>query len=177
MPMVGGCACVRAWGNTRPASLSASTYYPAHTPSPTLLLHTLHTHRPKQDLKKKPKLREKYGVADEWVMPFEVIPIIDIPGFGNNAAQVGVVWFKRMQRVLPFLATRPPDHSLVCSLTAAALPLTAASHHNHTHIRRWCVSSSRSRARTTPPSWQRPSSSSTSRWVDCCSEFVFHAKN
>lgn len=24
------------------------------------------------DLKKKPKLREKYGVCDEWVMPFEV---------------------------------------------------------------------------------------------------------
>ncbi|GFR47083.1 hypothetical protein Agub_g8770 [Astrephomene gubernaculifera] len=38
------------------------------------------------DLKKKPKLREKYGVKDEWVMPFEVIPIIDIPGFGNMAA-------------------------------------------------------------------------------------------
>lgn len=41
-----------------------------------------------QDLKKKPKLREKYGIADEWVMPFEVIPIIDIPGFGDCAAQV-----------------------------------------------------------------------------------------
>eukprot|EP00879_Flechtneria_rotunda_P018430 GHRR01019333.1.p1 GENE.GHRR01019333.1~~GHRR01019333.1.p1 ORF type:complete len:538 (+),score=194.02 GHRR01019333.1:1032-2645(+) len=41
-----------------------------------------------QDLKKKPKLREKYGVADEWVMPFEVIPIIDIPGFGDCAARV-----------------------------------------------------------------------------------------
>eukprot|EP00195_Chlamydomonas_chlamydogama_P014672 CAMPEP_0202900896 /NCGR_PEP_ID=MMETSP1392-20130828/12094_1 /ASSEMBLY_ACC=CAM_ASM_000868 /TAXON_ID=225041 /ORGANISM="Chlamydomonas chlamydogama, Strain SAG 11-48b" /LENGTH=1103 /DNA_ID=CAMNT_0049587353 /DNA_START=121 /DNA_END=3432 /DNA_ORIENTATION=- len=39
------------------------------------------------DLKKKPKLREKYGVLDEWVMPFEVIPIIDIPGFGNMSAQ------------------------------------------------------------------------------------------
>lgn len=40
------------------------------------------------DLKKKPKLREKYGVLDEWVLPFEVIPIIDIPGFGDMAAQV-----------------------------------------------------------------------------------------
>ncbi|EFJ52544.1 hypothetical protein VOLCADRAFT_103034 [Volvox carteri f. nagariensis] len=38
------------------------------------------------DLKKKPKLREKYGVHDEWVLPFEVIPIIDIPGFGDTAA-------------------------------------------------------------------------------------------
>jgi hypothetical protein len=43
-----------------------------------------------QDLKKKPKLREKYGVADDWVLPFEVIPIIDIPGFGDKAAQVSV---------------------------------------------------------------------------------------
>lgn len=41
-----------------------------------------------QDLKKKPKLREKYGIADEWVMPYDVIPIIDIPGFGDVAAQV-----------------------------------------------------------------------------------------
>jgi len=41
-----------------------------------------------QDLKKKPKLREKYSVADEWVLPYEVIPIIDIPGFGDQAAQV-----------------------------------------------------------------------------------------
>jgi leucyl-tRNA synthetase len=39
-----------------------------------------------QDLKKKPKLREKYGVKDEWVLPFEVIPIIDIPGFGDQSA-------------------------------------------------------------------------------------------
>lgn len=39
-----------------------------------------------QDLKKKPKLREKYGVQDDWVLPFEVVPIIDIPGFGNQSA-------------------------------------------------------------------------------------------
>jgi leucyl-tRNA synthetase len=39
-----------------------------------------------QDLKNKPKLREKFGIKDEWVMPFEVIPIIDIPEFGNTAA-------------------------------------------------------------------------------------------
>jgi len=31
------------------------------------------------DLKKKPALREKYGVKDEWVVPFEVVPIIEIP--------------------------------------------------------------------------------------------------
>ena len=43
-----------------------------------------------QDLQKKSKLREKYGIRDEWVMPFEVIPIIDIPGFGDKSAQVGL---------------------------------------------------------------------------------------
>ena len=41
---------------------------------------------PPQDLKKKPKLREKYGVLDEWVLPFEVIPIIEVPGYGNMSA-------------------------------------------------------------------------------------------
>lgn len=39
------------------------------------------------DLKNKPKLREKYGIEDSMVMPYEVIPIIDIPGFGSAAAQ------------------------------------------------------------------------------------------
>lgn len=39
------------------------------------------------DLIEKPKLREKYGVQDEWVLPFEVIPIIDIPGLGSTAAK------------------------------------------------------------------------------------------
>jgi len=38
------------------------------------------------DLKNKPKLREKFGIKDEWVLPFDVIPIIDIPGFGTAAA-------------------------------------------------------------------------------------------
>lgn len=39
-----------------------------------------------QDLRNKPKLREKFGIEDDWVLPFEVIPIIDIPGFGTAAA-------------------------------------------------------------------------------------------
>ena len=39
-----------------------------------------------QDLKKKEKLREKFAVEDDWVLPLEVVPIIDIPGFGDKAA-------------------------------------------------------------------------------------------
>jgi len=38
------------------------------------------------DLKKKEKLREKYGVKDGWVLPFEVIPIVNIPEFGDTSA-------------------------------------------------------------------------------------------
>ena len=38
------------------------------------------------DLKKKPAFREKFGIADHAVLPFEVVPIIDIPGLGSQAA-------------------------------------------------------------------------------------------
>lgn len=40
-----------------------------------------------KDLKAKPALRQKFNVKDEWVMPFEIIPIINIPGFGDVAAE------------------------------------------------------------------------------------------
>jgi len=39
------------------------------------------------DLKNKPEWRAKLGIKDEWIMPFEVVPIIDIPGFGDRAAE------------------------------------------------------------------------------------------
>lgn len=39
-----------------------------------------------RDLKNKKPLREKYNVADDMVLPFEPIPIIEIPEFGNLAA-------------------------------------------------------------------------------------------
>lgn len=38
------------------------------------------------DLKEKEALRLKFGLKDEWVIPFEPIPIIETPGFGNLAA-------------------------------------------------------------------------------------------
>lgn len=39
-----------------------------------------------EDLKSKPKLREKFGIKDEWVLPYEVVEIIDIPELGTAAA-------------------------------------------------------------------------------------------
>lgn len=51
-----------------------------------LLLRLLHQRPGIQDLKKKAKLREKFAVEDDWVLPYEVIPIIDIPEFGDKAA-------------------------------------------------------------------------------------------
>ncbi|MCI22928.1 leucine-tRNA ligase, partial [Trifolium medium] len=39
------------------------------------------------DLKSKPAFREKFGVRDEWVLPFEVLPIIEVPHFGNKCAE------------------------------------------------------------------------------------------
>lgn len=41
-----------------------------------------------RELKDKPAFREKFGLTDEMVMPFEVVPIIDIPGYGNRSAEV-----------------------------------------------------------------------------------------
>lgn len=39
-----------------------------------------------RDLQTKKGLREKYNVKEEWCMPFEPVPIIEIPEFGNLSA-------------------------------------------------------------------------------------------
>ena len=39
-----------------------------------------------RDLQTKPKLREEFGIKDEWVMPFEPIEIIEIPDYGRLIA-------------------------------------------------------------------------------------------
>ncbi|KAJ4461743.1 putative Leucine--tRNA ligase [Paratrimastix pyriformis] len=40
-----------------------------------------------QDLREKAAFRQKFGVRDEWVLPFAVVPIIEIPGFGTESAK------------------------------------------------------------------------------------------
>lgn len=40
-----------------------------------------------QDLVTKPALRGKYGLKDEWVLPYKVVPIIHIADFGDKSAE------------------------------------------------------------------------------------------
>eukprot|EP01018_Ginkgo_biloba_P037915 Gb_05996 [translate_table: standard] len=44
------------------------------------------------DLKLKALLRAKFGVKDEWVLPFEVIPIINILEFGDKSTEKVVMY-------------------------------------------------------------------------------------
>ncbi|XP_023211298.1 leucine--tRNA ligase, cytoplasmic-like [Centruroides sculpturatus] len=39
-----------------------------------------------RDLKNKPEFRNKFGITDEMVLPYEAVPIIDVPGFGCLSA-------------------------------------------------------------------------------------------
>lgn len=46
------------------------------------------------DLQKKAPFREKYGIKDEMVLPFEPIPIIEVPGLGKLSAVTAYTQFK-----------------------------------------------------------------------------------
>uniref|UniRef100_A0A7G3ARE6 leucine--tRNA ligase n=1 Tax=Lutzomyia longipalpis TaxID=7200 RepID=A0A7G3ARE6_LUTLO len=46
------------------------------------------------DLQKKPPFREKYGIRDEMVLPYEPIPIIEVPTLGNLSAVKAYEMFK-----------------------------------------------------------------------------------
>ncbi|KAJ0976260.1 hypothetical protein J5N97_018225 [Dioscorea zingiberensis] len=60
-----------------------------------------------KDLKSKPSLRSKFGVKEEWVLPFEVVPIIHIPEFGDKAADgsmlVGEFKGKKVEEAGPLI--------------------------------------------------------------------------
>ncbi|KAJ0976469.1 hypothetical protein J5N97_018434 [Dioscorea zingiberensis] len=60
-----------------------------------------------KDLKSKPALRSKFGVKDEWVLPFEVVPIIHLPEFGDKAADgsmlVGEFKGKKVEEAEPLI--------------------------------------------------------------------------
>ncbi|XP_052202149.1 leucine--tRNA ligase, cytoplasmic [Diospyros lotus] len=54
------------------------TSVPSDSPDDFMSLH---------DLKSKPAFRAKFGVKDEWILPFDVIPIINTPEFGDKPAE------------------------------------------------------------------------------------------
>uniref|UniRef100_A0A803L6R5 leucine--tRNA ligase n=1 Tax=Chenopodium quinoa TaxID=63459 RepID=A0A803L6R5_CHEQI len=54
------------------------TSVPSDAPDDYMALH---------DLKAKPALQAKFGVKDEWILPYNIIPIIDIPEFGDKPAE------------------------------------------------------------------------------------------
>ncbi|KAK6945521.1 Methionyl/Valyl/Leucyl/Isoleucyl-tRNA synthetase, anticodon-binding [Dillenia turbinata] len=54
------------------------TSVPSDAPDDYMAIH---------DLKAKPAFRAKYGVKDEWILPFEIIPIINIPELGDRPAE------------------------------------------------------------------------------------------
>ncbi|KAJ3708261.1 hypothetical protein LUZ61_011966 [Rhynchospora tenuis] len=54
------------------------TSVPSDSPDDFVALHVLVS---------RPALRANYGVKDEWVLPFKVIPVINMPEFGDKSAE------------------------------------------------------------------------------------------
>ncbi|EPS70061.1 hypothetical protein M569_04699, partial [Genlisea aurea] len=54
------------------------TSVPSDSPDDYMGLH---------DLKEKPAFRAKFGVKDEWVLPFDIVPIINHPDYGDRSAE------------------------------------------------------------------------------------------
>ncbi|XP_074292782.1 leucine--tRNA ligase, cytoplasmic-like isoform X1 [Silene latifolia] len=54
------------------------TSVPSDAPDDYMAMH---------DLKAKPALRAKFGVKDDWILPYDIIPIINIPEFGDKPAE------------------------------------------------------------------------------------------
>ncbi|XP_074263080.1 leucine--tRNA ligase, cytoplasmic-like [Silene latifolia] len=54
------------------------TSVPSDSPDDYMTMH---------DLKSKPALRSKFRVKDDWILPYDIIPIINIPEFGDISAE------------------------------------------------------------------------------------------
>ncbi|CBI29686.3 unnamed protein product, partial [Vitis vinifera] len=59
----------------------------------------------------RPETMAKYGVKDEWIMPFEIIPIIDIPeygdrGFTEGTMLVGEFAGRKVQEAKPLIRSK-----------------------------------------------------------------------
>ena len=56
----------------------------------------------------KAPLREKYNIADEMVMPYQPVPIIDVPGFGDLSAVTACQNLKEYEtKILRITAFKP----------------------------------------------------------------------
>jgi leucyl-tRNA synthetase len=61
------------------------TSVPSDSPDEYLIINLILTsYAALRDLKNKKPLREKYGITDEMVLPYDIIEIIEIPEYENT---------------------------------------------------------------------------------------------